>query len=444
MELHVNAWASTDVGRVRPHNEDDYLLEEDLQLFAVADGMGGHQRGEVASALACDVLREHIRARKGLLRDYMVSPTPSSAAAVERALQEGFIRACEEIYQASSTLSPDSQARMGTTLDAVLIVGEVAFTAHVGDGRIYIVRSSEAHQVTEDHSLVQEQVRAGLLTADQAKRSRHRNVITRALGAFPSVLVDTLQLKLGRGDRLLLCSDGLHGFIQDTELGQLLSDMSGDQAADHLVTLAHDRGSRDNITGLIISLDSGEAPADGPVFAPAEHVEILRRCDLFSACTYRELVRISAACERRRYSAGQIIVEQDSRGRECFIIATGEVAILRDGVELAKMGPSGFFGELSFLDEPRRSASVKAAVDTRVLVISRRAFLALLRQESALGNKLLWRLIIRLSQLVRATNAQLLEQVTVIDTDDLELIDFDVNDVIDDLSQPAPAVEVEE
>ncbi len=425
VKLTIRAWATTDLGSVRSQNEDSYLLDEDLGLYAVADGMGGHQRGEVASALACDVLREHIAAHRGTLRAFEREPSTAAARRVEALLEAGFIRACKEIYDASATLARGGQpGRMGTTLDAVLVLRGVAFTAHVGDGRIYIARGGEAHPVTEDHSLVQEQVRSGLISPAEARRSRKRNVITRALGAFPSVLVDTLQLELDAGDRLLLCSDGLHGRLDDHTLGEALREPD-ERATQRLVALATERGSRDNITAMILSIQPGEAPSPPrPARAiRADHVEILRGCQLFSTCTFRELLRVAEASELRAYPRDSVIFQEGDRGQECFIVARGAVDLLHEGLLLSRAGPSDFFGELSFFDEPGRSASAIAREEAHLLVLSRVAFLGLLRRESALANKLLWRLLVRLSQVVRATNAQVLAQLTQLDDSDLELLD---------------------
>ncbi len=425
MALTVSAWSSSDVGRVRSHNEDRYLIDDELGLYAVADGMGGHSRGEVASALACDVLREQVVQRKDVLAHYRASPSPETAADVESVLQEAFVRACAEIYEASATLA--TSGRMGTTLDAVLLINGTAFTAHVGDGRVYMVRSGEAHQITEDHSLIQEQIKAGVLTEEEAKRSRHRNVITRALGAFPSVLVDLLQVDLAAGDRILLCSDGLHGYVAGEELVKLLRAPDAD-AADDLVNLANHRGGKDNITAVVLSAERPEDASDELRIAPAEHIDALRRCELFAVCTYRELVTVASVAETREYERGTMIFRQEDRGREVFVVETGSVEILRDGVALAHLGEADFFGELSFLDSPRRSASALATSDTRVLVLRGREFLALLQGEAVLANKLLWRLLIRLSQLLRSTNARVLEQMASIDTQDLELLEIDLDD----------------
>lgn len=425
MDLVETAYGATDLGG-RPHNEDNYLVDRDMHLYAVADGMGGHLRGEVASALACRVLQEQVAARRELIEAHRAAPTEESGRALSLMLQEAFIRACEEIYQASLALDSGHGGRMGTTLDAVLVVGAVAFTAHVGDGRIYLWRGEQLNRITVDHSLVQEQIEAGALTPEQARRSRFRHVITRALGPFSSVAVDALQVDLVPGDRLLLCTDGAYGRQEDAQINAILMESTRPGAADAIVNEAVRRGTRDNVTALVVQVDSpGTAPDPAVLQAPAERVEALRHCDLFTECTYREIVQVANACTVRDYASGETIFRSGEPGRECYVVVHGEVDIWRESQTLARIRQYGFFGELSFLDDPHRSASAVAVDDTRLLVFSRRAFLAMLRQESGLANKLLWRLLIRMSQVVRASNARLLDQLAGVATGELEEIEVD-------------------
>ena len=143
--LHIDAWVTTDTGRVRKHNEDSALLEPKLGLYVVCDGMGGFKRGDVASSLACSVVLESITAGKRTIKLHSEQPSSATIAAVQALLQNAVQRACEEIYQAGASIDGHG-ARMGTTLDAVLVIGSQAFTAHVGDGRIYLLRGGECHQ----------------------------------------------------------------------------------------------------------------------------------------------------------------------------------------------------------------------------------------------------------------------------------------------------------
>lgn len=417
--LAIEAWACSDVGRVRKHNEDSYLIDKELGLFAVADGMGGFKRGDVASGLACSVLRETIAAGRHAIHLHLTQRNAATTAAVEALLRNAVQRACEEIYQASTALTGDG-GRMGTTFDAVLLVGAHAFTAHVGDGRIYLIRNEEAHQVTEDHSLVQQQVREGLITPEQARRARNKNVITRALGVFPSVMVDCLHLELDAGDRLVLCSDGLHNYVGAEELVRPIRTGSNGGVED-LVSIANLRGGRDNITGLVLAVDAG-TDARAPRGGPAVHIDTLRRCDLFSFCTYKELVQVSGVCETRQVPAHTVLFKEDDIGRECYIIAGGEVEILRGGVSLAVIGPPSYFGEMAFIDSPRRSATVVTKEDSRFLIISRNDFLRLVRQDSTLATKLMWRLLHNLARMVRTTNTKVVAGAALVDSHTEEIL----------------------
>lgn len=417
--VRIQAWANSDVGRVRKHNEDSALVDPELSLYAVCDGMGGFKRGEVASALACSVLRESIAAGRRTLDLHRRQRSAGTTAAVQALLQNAVQRACEEIYQASTAITGDG-GRMGTTLDAVLMVGDQAFTAHVGDGRIYLIRNGECHPVTEDHSLVQEQLREGLITPEEARKARNKNVITRALGVFPSVLVDLLHMELGPGDALLLCSDGLHTYVGAPEMVGPVTELKNG-GTEALVARANARGGRDNITCLVVRA----APADEAATeasAPAQHIEVLRRCDLFSFCTYRELVQVASGCEAREVPADTTLFREDELGGECFIIESGGVEILRGGVTLATLGPPAYFGEMSFIDSPRRSATVRTTAPSRFLVLSRNDFLRLVRQDTALATKLMWRLLHHLARMVRNANARVLAGMTTLE---LESIDLD-------------------
>lgn len=417
--MKLNTWGASDTGQTRQVNEDHFVLSPDIGLVLVADGMGGFQRGDVASQLACNVVKETVQSHRHVIDLFRRNPTDAARAAVKAMLETALQKACEQVHDAAVAITGEG-GRMGTTMDALLVVGTTGFIAHVGDGRIYLLRGHEAHQLTEDHSLVQQQLRDGVITAEQARRARFKNVITRALGVFPSVLVDSLHFELDRGDRLLMCSDGLYRYIGLREMGfSLMGDVS-DETVAKLIALANQRGGRDNITAVLCSADP--EPDEGSLAPTKQRMEVLRRVDLFQYCTYRELMSVVQVAEQRSVPTDTVLFHEGDIGRECFIIESGAVAIEKSGTRLATLTSSHYFGEMSFIDTPRRSAAAVTIAPTDFLVINRDRFLQLMKQDSDLGAKLMWQMLQKLSKTVRLTNDKLVAETITLDevADDLE------------------------
>ncbi len=241
----------SDVGRKRDRNEDAFLINEELQLYVVADGMGGHVGGEYASALAVNTVEEVVSAME-FPDTYKVGDV--DPAEVIRGRVAGAVSAAGQKIHAWAEEHQEYRG-MGTTAVALLIHGTNAFIAHVGDSRLYSVRDGAIEQITEDHSLVAQSIREGLLTAEQAKRHRMRNVITRALGFEEDVEVDVQIRALRRGDRFLICSDGLSGKVEDNEMRDLVCRYDVQEACRQLVGLACARGGEDNITVVLVEIE---------------------------------------------------------------------------------------------------------------------------------------------------------------------------------------------
>lgn len=243
----------TDVGRRRPHNEDTmaHIIPEDAQvmaqkgaLFIVADGMGGHAAGEVASELAVNTVCQEYYQHTGNTGDEQPDIARSLIEAVKRANTVIHQRAQENI----------AHTGMGTTCVAAVLRGATAYIANVGDSRAYLVHQGQVRQITWDHSWVGEQVRAGILTPEQARHHRMRNVITRTLGHTTSVEVDLFTENLSEGDSLVLCSDGLSGSITDDELVRIVEQFVPQESVQHLVEYANAHDGNDNITAVIVRL----------------------------------------------------------------------------------------------------------------------------------------------------------------------------------------------
>lgn len=232
----------SDVGRVRSQNEDVAFVNPAQNLMAVADGMGGHNAGEVASFMAIDTLKQ-------LLRGHTPDP--------ER-MQYAFEEANHRIYAAAT--DNEKYQGMGTTMTMLWCAESTVLLAHVGDSRAYLLRDGKLRQVTQDHSVVAELLRSGLLTPEEARRHPYRNVITRVLGSASGVDVDLCAHERHSGDIWLLCSDGLSDMLNDEEIERLILSNPPEQAAAEMLRLALEAGGRDNIT-FILALDDGEVSA---------------------------------------------------------------------------------------------------------------------------------------------------------------------------------------
>jgi len=250
--ISLQSFAKTDVGQRRKNNEDAFFVDDDLGLWVVADGMGGQAAGEVASQQAVETVHEMVLA--GLRRD--------QGKSIERILESAVQAATYMVFGMAEL--DQSKSGMGTTLSAVLRQPDRLVMAQVGDSRIYRVREGRASQLTEDHTLVNWQIQQGLITPEQAKRSKQKNVITRAVGNRDYVQVDILSCDVLPGDVFVLCSDGLYSYVRTEELPALIAS-GGDSAVSSLISLANQRGGKDNITVALV--EAREDP-DGPMIAP--------------------------------------------------------------------------------------------------------------------------------------------------------------------------------
>ncbi|MFZ1887795.1 MAG: protein phosphatase 2C domain-containing protein [Candidatus Binataceae bacterium] len=240
----------SDVGTNRPDNEDScgHLIDApDAAVFAVADGIGGYEGGEIASAMAIELT----------LQAWRESPASWGAAKrLARAVQFANI----EIH--NRALAVPELRRMGTTLTAVAVDKGMLAAAHVGDCRLYLARRHTISQLTKDHTMVAEKVRMGLLTADRARNHPERSMLVRSIGQELIVSVDRISIPLVQGDRLILCSDGLHNVLHDNELEHMTRDLDATAACHALVETANERGTADNLTVAVFTMlaDTGLAP----------------------------------------------------------------------------------------------------------------------------------------------------------------------------------------
>ena len=244
--MQIKAFGISDVGKRRERNEDSYLINEDLRLLVVADGMGGHLGGEFASRMAVDTI-------DGIIKELEGDPemTLQEGLSFKQGDYAGYLRyairiASQQIYEKAMQ---DANLRgMGTTAVVVLMRDNKAYIANVGDSRVYRIRKGEIQQITKDHSLVGEQIRAGIISENDARAHRLKNIITRSVGFQEDVDTDVDIRVLRTHDKFLMCSDGLSNMVQDDEICQVLEGNDLKTACKHLVDIANERGGDDNIT----------------------------------------------------------------------------------------------------------------------------------------------------------------------------------------------------
>ena len=401
-------YAATDVGRVREHNEDNFLVDKKVALFIVADGMGGHAAGEVASAIAVRTVHEEIKRERELLDDYVSGATGGNkvtrrdvVALMEHAVQ----RACSKIHEEAS-LDPTKRG-MGTTLSALLVLGHQAFIGHVGDSRIYLARSGRIQQVTEDHTVHNELIKRGKLTREQIDRVQQKSAITRAVGVYERVEVDTLVIDVTAGDVFVLASDGLHGYLAaPEELREPLA-LEGEASVTALIALANDRGGKDNITAVVVRVgEEGVVDAERAKRLALKR-DVLANMPLFSRLTERELLRVMQAVEVREYKDGDLVIREGDKGDELFIVLDGKVCVSRGDQVLTHFGQGEHVGEMALIRSVPRSASVSAVGPAELIAIRRADFFEILRKEHEISVKMLWQFLGVLADRLDQTSSEL-------------------------------------
>lgn len=241
--MGFRSWNLTDVGLRREVNEDSVLVDESLGLFIVADGMGGHKGGEIASSMAVQTVQY-------IISEQMKSRLLSSPRDL---ILASYMAASSRIFERSLSQG-ESLRGMGTTMVMGLVTGSKLYVGNVGDSRAYLFRRPHLWQITEDHSLINEQIRAGILPEDVPRNFLGRNVITRSVGYEREVHVDVVEREVSRGEMYLFCSDGLSGLVSDYEIADLLSRTSPDKVVKAAVDMAKTRGGDDNISVILVEI----------------------------------------------------------------------------------------------------------------------------------------------------------------------------------------------
>lgn len=391
----------SDPGLKRTANEDFFLMDEGLGLFVVCDGVGGHVAGGTASEMAGRTIRQVMHDGRTILQKYSADRSLKNRAIVAGLLQKAIQTANEQIFRMAEV---DVVKRgMCTTTAALVVLDDYAILAHAGDSRIYLYRSGQVHQLTEDHKYAIEMVKRGLMKPEDAQKSPQANVLTRAVGIQPAVQVDTLQLELANGDVFLLCSDGLHNYADRTHLKNYFSGGDVAKLPSQFVEFARTCGGADNITAICVKCEMEKSTKDDVVDA-LKKTEIFGKIPMFRYLSYTEMTKVLAIAHLKEFSAGSAVVKQGDPSDEMYIIASGETDVLKNNVKIAERKKGDFFGEMGIFDNAPRSATVMARSNVIAITIHRKDILELLRQESQIAVKLLWALNRELNERIRQSS----------------------------------------
>jgi serine/threonine protein phosphatase PrpC len=411
--MELSFWAATDVGRKREANEDNFLVDKKLSLFVVADGMGGHACGEVASDIAVHEFRNAVDASRDMIDRYASGDTTVRPPDILSVLEQAVQTACLAIFDRGQA-EPEKRG-MGTTTSALLIAGDRGFIAHVGDSRIYLVRRGQVVQLTEDHSLINELIKRGKITkegVDTSPYKSYKNAVTRAVGVYERVQTDTIDFEILPGDQFLLCSDGLHAYLTDQKTIDLLADEDITSAPKRFVGMANDGGGHDNITAVVVRVDSTAAgspatAADDRAEELQRKVDVLKQMPLFRHLTYREIIRVLNVTEVKEFAPGTNFIKEGTYGEELYILLKGKVRVHKNDAFITYLLPGSHIGEMALVDRIPRSASATAEDASRLLILRRREFYEIVRKDPPLSVKLLWSFVQVLAERLRKTTAEL-------------------------------------
>jgi len=408
--IRVRLFGRTDVGQIREHNEDNFLVDKKLGLFVVCDGMGGHAAGEVASALAVRTLHEEIKREADLLTDYLGGGSGGARVSkrdILNMLEFAVNRASSRVH--AEAVKDTNKRGMGTTLVALLVIGTTGFMIYVGDSRIYLLRDGVLEQLTEDHTVRNELVKKKKMSREQVEKIAQKNAITRAVGVYEHVEPDSLVLDLVAGDRFLLCSDGLCGYFEEDleTLGRLLSNPNADEATKKLIDAANEQGGKDNITAVIVTV--GDVTSRDAT--RSKHLqlkrEMLARMPLFRPLNDREILRVLQVTDVATFKNGERIINEGETGEELYIVLSGKVKVSRGGADLAVFNPGDHFGEMALVRSQPRSATVTSDGESQLMLIRRTEFFEILRKEHQLAVKLLWQFLGVLADRLAETSREL-------------------------------------
>jgi len=385
----LQAWVKSDIGRVRKNNEDNFLSDTVNGLFVVADGMGGHEHGELASQRAVEAVRNYIHNAMSGIKAYNLDPSPQRRQWIEQIVVGSVKAANTEVYNLA--IQKGARENMGTTLSVLLFVGsEQAVVGHVGDSRIYRIRSKEVVQITEDQTLLVQQIKKGIVRPEDAKHVPYGNTLLQAVGYRAEVLPDVQWHELQRGDQFLLCSDGLSNYLVEDEIVTVFSQAHGEQIVPRLIACANARGGKDNITAVVVEVEDPTASMAATQLDLS--TDILTRCPLLADLDITESMRLLPVGQLRLFIRDEVIQSEGGSSLGLVMVLAGRIGLYRRGTWLSTAGPGDHFGETDLFDQRGSAESAICEEEARVIVFDPEKLRTFLKDQPSISFKVLWNL----------------------------------------------------
>jgi serine/threonine protein phosphatase PrpC len=392
--MKTRAVGLSDVGRKRDRNEDAMLVDEELGVYAVADGMGGHAAGHVASRRALDVVHQALKAQAKVIAD--VAAGTAEPYKLLMLAEKAVGDTCQAVYRLAKQ-NPEYSG-MGCTLTLLVVANRRGVVAHVGDTRLYLFRDGDVDQLSTDHTLTHELKQRGMPTAAR----QYEHVLTRSIGQQELVQVDTLAFDVQADDILLICSDGLHDHLQGpADLSRFLAGREPESISRKLVDYANERGGDDNITAVTVRVEASDAEQEEALelsSSARQRISALRQVDLFKNLPFSELFRILSASSVKKLAAKETVVRAGDICDQLFIVTKGNFELQPEiGDFTLTLKPGDHMGDTMLLVKRACRATMVAKADGEVLVLGGEEFRDLAAQRPWVGMTMMMRLARALS-----------------------------------------------
>ena len=410
--LKLISFADSQAGNVRKKNEDAYLSDPRAGLFIVCDGVGGSAQGDVASHKAIEVIQDTFAENRSVLQKYQKEKNHKTRNALTY-LVEHSIRTANRVIHELAKTNLDGKV-MATTCDVLLLLDDFAFLGHVGDGRIYLIRSEKINCLTEDHSALNEMVKQGF-SKEEALNSPYAQTITRAVGSQPYLQVDSLALELMEGDSFLICSDGLHHYMKLDTCLEKLKTSTVESFTKWAVKDALTQGGKDNLTLISVQVEKIQQDEQHVHVNAAQKQQVFSNIPLFKYLNHLEVTKLLSLTTTKEFEVGKTMIKEGDPGKEIFVLLSGQVSIYKGKHKITERGKGEIIGEMAILDNSPRSASVQVSQKLTALVLPQNDLFNLMKKEPVLAVKLMWAFSQSLNQRLRTTSDQLVSAKNSLD-----------------------------